>query len=315
VAPIAWGSTYFVTRQFLPADAPLWGSAIRALPAGIVLLLLARQLPKGAWWWRSAVLGLLNFGAFFILIYLSALLLPSSVASSIMALAPLALAGFGWAILHERPSVWMAAGAVMGILGVLLIVGTGASATDPWGVLTSASALVMSSVGAVLSKKWSAGIPVLASTAWQAVAGGLMLLVAAVGVEGPPPVLDAVELAGFAYISLIATALASVCWFAGLARLPAGTVGIVGLLNPVTGVLLGTLAAAERLTWYQAGGIILVLAAIGIGRRSSARRGGLSGPTSLDESGDASGPGVAIADDHPRIERKNDGHSSKWSVA
>ncbi len=273
VAPIAWGSTYFVTRQFLPADAPLWGSAIRALPAGIVLLLLARRLPKGAWWWRSAVLGLLNFGAFFILIYLSALLLPSSVASSIMALAPLALAGSGWAILNERPSSWMAAGAATGILGVLLIVGAGGAAANPWGVLTSASALVMSSIGAVFSKRWSVGIPVLASTAWQAVAGGLMLLVAAVIFEGPPPAIDAVELAGFAYISLIATALASVCWFAGLARLPAGTVGIVGLLNPVTGVLLGTLAADESLTWWQAGGIILVLAAVGIGRRTSVRGG------------------------------------------
>jgi probable blue pigment (indigoidine) exporter len=315
VAPIAWGSTYFVTRQFLPADSPLWGSAIRALPAGIVLLLLARRLPKGAWWWRSAVLGLLNFGAFFILIYLSALLLPSSVASSIMALAPLALAGSGWAILNERPNGWMAAGAAMGILGVLLIVGAGGVAANPWGVLTSASALVMSSIGAVLSKKWSAGIPVLASTAWQAVAGGLMLLVAAIVVEGPPPAIDAVELAGFAYISLIATALASVCWFAGLARLPAGTVGIVGLLNPVTGVLLGTLVADERLTWWQAGGIILVLAAIGIGRRPSARRPDPSDTTSLDESGAASVPEVAIVNDYPNIREKNDGYSSKSSIA
>jgi probable blue pigment (indigoidine) exporter len=267
VAPVAWGSTYFVTRHFLPTDAPLWGSAIRALPAGIALLLLARQLPKGSWWWRAAVLGLLNFGGFYPLVYLSALLLPSSVASSIMALAPVVLAGFGWAILSERPGVWMAAGAVIGILGVLLIVGTGASTSDPWGVLASASALVMSSVGAVLNKKWSACIPVLASTAWQTVAAGLMLLAAALVFEGSPPVIGPVEIAGFAYISLVATALASVCWFAGMARLPAGTVGIVGLLNPVTGILLGTLAAHEDLSWFQAGGIALVLVAIAIGRR------------------------------------------------
>lgn len=267
VAPLAWGSTYFVTRHYLPTDAPLWGSAIRALPAGIVLLLLARRLPTGSWWWRATVLGLLNFGGFYVLIYLAATLLPSSVASSIMALAPLALGGFGWAILSERPSVWMASAAVMGILGVLLIVGAGASATNPWGVLASASALVMSSVGAVLNKLWGVGVPVLASTAWQAVVGGLMLLVAALIFEGPPPAIGPVQIAGFAYVSLVATALASVCWFAGLARLPAGTVGIVGLLNPVTGILLGTVAAHENLSWFQAGGIALVLVAIAIGRR------------------------------------------------
>jgi probable blue pigment (indigoidine) exporter len=272
VAPITWGSTYFVTKQFLPADAPLWGSAIRALPAGLVLLLLARQLPKGSWWWRSLVLGVLNFSGFFALIYLSALLLPSSVASSIMALAPLVLAGCGWAILNERPTLWMGAGAAMGILGVLLIVGTGAVATNPWGVLASLSALLMSSVGAVLNKLWTPGVPVLASTAWQGVAGGLMLLIAAVIFEGPPPAIGPVALAGFAYISLIATALASVCWFIGLSNLPAGTVGIVGLLNPVTGVLLGTMLAAEQLSWLQAGGIALVIVAILVGRRTTPMR-------------------------------------------
>jgi probable blue pigment (indigoidine) exporter len=269
VAPIAWGSTYFVTRAFLPADVPLWGAAIRALPAGIVLLVLARKLPKGEWWWRSLVLGLLNFSGFFVLIYLSALLLPSSVAASVMALAPLAMAGTGWAMLSERPTIWMGAGAGAGILGVLLIVGTGASATNPWGLLSSVSALAMSSVGAVLNKKWTSGVPVLASTAWQAVAGGLMLLIAALVVEGPPPSVGPVAWVAFAYISLFATALASVCWFAGLAKLPAGTVGIIGLLNPVTGVGLGTLFAGEQLSWLQVGGIALVLIAILIGRRTS----------------------------------------------
>ncbi len=272
VAPIAWGSTYFVTRAFLPADVPLWGAAIRALPAGIVLLVLAHQLPKGSWWWRSLVLGMLNFSGFFVLIYLSAILLPSSVATSVMALAPLAMAGTGWAMLNERPTIWMGAGAGAGILGVLLIVGTGASATNPWGLLTSISALVMSSVGAVLNKKWTTGVPVLASTAWQAVAGGLMLLVAAFIVEGPPPSVGPVAWVAFAYMSLFATALASVCWFAGLAKLPAGTVGIIGLLNPVTGVGLGMLFAGEQLSWLQVGGVALVLIAILIGRRTSSVR-------------------------------------------
>jgi probable blue pigment (indigoidine) exporter len=300
VAPVTWGSTYFVTRHFLPADHALWGAAIRALPAGLLLLLLARRLPRGAWWWRSLVLGVLNFGGFFVLLYLAALLLPSSVAASIMALAPVVLAGLGWLLLAERPTAFMAAGAALGIAGVLLIVGAGAVATNPWGVLCSVVALLLSSVGGVLNKKWLAAqadapaggpadaphragpaaerVPVLASTAWQATAGGLLLLVVAAAVEGPPPALDATAWVGFGYLTLVATALASVCWFAGLSRLPAGTVGIVGLLNPVTGVLLGVLAGAEQLSWLQASGIALVLVGILLGRRVTTgkrERGGL----------------------------------------
>jgi len=206
------------------------------------------------------------------LLYLTALWLPGSIASSLMALAPLVLGGFGWAMLGEHPTTWMGIGAILGILGVLLVVGTGGTGITLPGVLTSLTALVLSSAGAVLNKKWGAGLPVLATTAWQAVAGGVLLLLAAILFEGAPPALSATAVVGFAYISVVATAVASLCWFYGLTKLPAATVGIVGLLNPVTGVLLGTIFANEQLGWVQLSGIALVLIGILVGRRTSVPR-------------------------------------------
>jgi probable blue pigment (indigoidine) exporter len=262
VAPVAWGSNYFATRQLLPPDAPLWGAAIRALPAGVLLLVIARDLPRRSWWWRSAVLGLLNVGAFFVLIYIAAQLLPTSVASAVMATSPVALMAFAWALAAERPTIRVLIGAAVGILGVLLILATSLTGLHGGGVLASFTAMVMSSLGYVLTKRWSDGTAVLASTAWQLLAGGMVLLITAVAVEGHPPRLDSTAVAGFAFVSLVATALAFACWFAGLAHLGAGTVGVIGLLNPVTGVLLGTLAAAEPLTWPQRLGVLLVLLAV-----------------------------------------------------
>lgn len=88
------------------------------------------------------------------------------------------------------------------------------------------------------------------------------------------------ELAAFAFVSIVATAVAFVAWFTGLRHLPASAVGLVGLMNPVTGVLLGTLIASETLTGRQIAGIGLVLAGIALGqvtsgpdRRASARSG------------------------------------------
>ena len=79
--------------------------------------------------------------------------------------------------------------------------------------------------------------------------------------------------AGFAFTSLVATAIAYLCWFAGLARLRAATVGVIGLLNPVTGVLLGALVAGERFSLAQVAGIALVLAGIlAASRAGTARR-------------------------------------------
>lgn len=271
VAPIAWGATYYVTRQFLPPDAPVWGAALRALPAGLLLLLVARRLPRGSWWWRSFVLGTLNFGAFFVLVYASAQLLPTSIAASIMALAPLALGGLGWLLLSRRPTPRIIVGAAAGILGVLLIVGLGSSAPNLWGVVASLAALMLSSLGAILTTKWRDETPLLTTTAWQLTAGGLLLVVAAVVTEGAPPAVDTAGLLAFAFVAVVATALAFVCWFAGLRRLAPASVGVIGLLNPVTGVVLGATLAAEALTAAQYGGIALVLVGILFAQSSGAR--------------------------------------------
>ena len=96
VAPVAWGANYYVTHEFLPADHALYGSAFRALPAGLLLLVLVRRLPRGAWWWRSALLGVLNMGGFFALVYVAAQRLPTSVAATVMATAPLVMTLFAW---------------------------------------------------------------------------------------------------------------------------------------------------------------------------------------------------------------------------
>lgn len=262
IAPIAWGSTYYVTRQFLPIDAPLWGATLRALPAGILLLLLAPGLPKGAWWWRSFVLGSLNFGGFFVLVYISAQLLPTSIATSIMALAPLVLAGFGWLLLKRKPTVSAMVGALVGIAGVCLVVGLSVVALNPLGLIASFVALMVSSLGAILTTRWRDETPLLTMTAWQLTAGGLLLVATAVLLEGPPPRLDMNGALAAGFLMLIATAVAFPCWFAGLRRLAPASVGVIGLLNPVTGVLLGVALAAESITRFQLGGIGLVLAGI-----------------------------------------------------
>ncbi|MDX2296472.1 MULTISPECIES: DMT family transporter [Streptomyces] len=272
VAPVAWGANYYVTHAYLPADTPLYGAALRALPAGAVLLALARKRPRGAWWGRSAVLGLLNVSVFFVLVYAASQLLPTSVASTVMAVSPLAMMLIAWALVAERPGVPHLAGAVLGLTGVALMLLTGEAGVSGTGVVASVAAMLVSAFGHILAKRWSADVDVLASTAWQLTAGGLLLLPVAAAVEGPPPALSPSALLAFAYVSLVATALAFTVWFAGLRHLPAATVGLLGLLNPVTGVLLGVLVAGEALTLRQLAGLALVLCGVLLGRPARADR-------------------------------------------
>ncbi|MFB6717186.1 DMT family transporter [Streptomyces sp. NPDC056237] len=272
IAPVAWGTNYFVTHAYLPAGHPLYGAAIRALPAGLLLLAVRRERPRGPWWWKSLVLGALNMGGFFALVYVAAQLLPTSTASTVMATSPMVMMLIAWALLAERPRLLPLAGAAVGLGGVCLMLLGGTASTDVRGVLASVAAMLMSSLGYVLAKRWGAEVDVLASTAWQLIAGGLLLLPLAALVEGAPPALDGPAVLGFGYVTVVATALAFAAWFAGLRHLPAATVGLVGLLNPVTGVLLGTALAGEALTPRQLCGAALVLAGILLGRPMAGRR-------------------------------------------
>ena len=271
IVPVFWGSTYVVTRQWLPADLPLTGAAIRALPAGLILLALTRRLPRGAWWWKSALISFLTMGGFFVLVYVSGSRLPSGVAATLMASGPLVMVVLGRLLLRERAPLMAYVGAVVGILGVALLAGSAIATLDPMGVAAALTGVLTSSLGYVLTKRWRPPVDSLTFSAWQLTLAGVMLAPVALAVEGPPPPLGLPAVLGFAYMGLIATGLAYVLWFRGLAALPARTVGILGLLNPLTGVLLGAAVAGEMLSPLQALGAAVILLGVGLGLMTTPR--------------------------------------------
>lgn len=121
-------------------------------------------------------------------------------------------------------------------------------------------------IGAVLGKRWDDGTSILCTTAWQLVAGGVELMIVAVLVEGNPPHIDAERLMAFSYVSLIAIGLACVCLFTAFRHLKAGTVGMLQLLNAITGVALGVCLSSESLSIIQTSGIVLALLGIDLGQ-------------------------------------------------
>lgn len=272
IAPVAWGSVYLVTAAFLPAGHPVWGAALRAAPAALLLVLLVRRLPRGVWWWRSAVLGLLNVAGFFILIYIAGKSLPSSVAATVMSTSAATMMLLAWMLRGQRPALLAVVGALVGVVGVAIMVGIRPHALDLWGIAASLGAMLSSSVGFVLVGRWGAEVEPVPLASWQLVWGSIVLVPLAVVLEGPPPALDLGAVLGFAYLSIIATGLAYYAWFTGLKRLPTGTVGLIGLLNPVTGVVLGVAFAGDVFGVAQGIGMVLVLGGMVLGIRAGRRR-------------------------------------------
>lgn len=267
LAPIVWGTTYLITTELLPHNHPLLIGVLRALPIGLLLLVVTRQLPTGIWWWRSLVLGTLNIGVFFALLFVAALRLPGGVAATMGAIQPLLVVLLAWPMLGERPTRGRIVAALAGVVGVGLLVLGPAAQLDIIGVCAALAATVAMGIGTLLTKRWGRPVPLLAFTAWQLVAGGLLLLPFALLIEGLPPMLDGRNSVGFVYLGLVNTGLAYALWFRGIERLSASRVTFLALLSPVVAVVAGFLVLGQTLSAIQLIGILVVLSSIIVAQR------------------------------------------------
>ncbi|GID27350.1 EamA family transporter [Paractinoplanes brasiliensis] len=273
LTPAVWGTTYAVTTEFLPPDRPLLAGVLRALPAGLLLLAFTRRLPHGSWWWRSAVLGTLNIGLFFALLFLAAYRLPGGMAAVLGAAQPLVVAGLTVLLLTERVALRTVVAAVAGAGGVTLAVLTAAARLDAVGLAAGLAGTASMALGLVLTKRWGRpGVPLLTATGWQLTAGGLVLIPMMLAVEGLPPRLTPTNLAGYAYLTLIGTALAYSLWFWGLERLPAARLALLGLLSPLVATVVGWAALGQSLTPLQVAGMVVAFAAVVWGQRAGTPR-------------------------------------------
>ncbi|MGC5014393.1 EamA family transporter [Streptosporangium sp. DT93] len=263
-APVSWGTTYLVTTEFLPTGHPLVSGVIRALPAGLVLLALTRRVPRGAWLWRSLLLGTLNIGALFALLFVAAYRLPGGVAATLTAVQPLFVVGLAFLLLGERPTPWRLGWGLAGVAGVGLIVLRGRLSFDPLGLLAGVAAAGVMAGGIVLTKRWGRppGAGAATVAAWQLTAGGLVLLPPALAFEGLPPALDLRAIGGYAWLAVVGALLSFVVWFHGIGRLPVVAVSFLTLLSPMVATVLGAVFLGESLTPWQGAGFVLALAAI-----------------------------------------------------
>ncbi|HEX6207969.1 MAG TPA: DMT family transporter, partial [Actinomycetota bacterium] len=162
---------------------------------------------------------------------------------------------------RERPSATKIAALVVGLLGVLLVLGTPTGSLDPAGVsLALASALCLA-IYIIVAQRGAAGMSPL-------VAGGVILSVSTLvyvpiafltgllpgeGLGGGPSFVAGVGLATGAAIAL---------FLAGLARLEPIRASIASTWEPVAAVILSAIVLGERLSGLQLLGGTLVVAAV-----------------------------------------------------
>ena len=280
LAPLVWGSTYVVTTELLPQGYPITASALRALPAGLLLLAIVRRLPTGEWWWKSALLGALNFTIFWIALFVSAYRLPGGVAATVGAIQPLIVIVLARVFIGNPIRLLSVVAGIAGIIGVALLVLTPHAKLDTIGVVAGLIGAVSMAFGTVLSRHWQPPVSPLTVTAWQLTAGGVMLVPIALAFEPSLPPLTLNNWLGFIWLGLVGGAFTYIVWFRGLSRLEPAAVSPLGFLSPLIAVILGWALLGQELSAPQMIGMAVVLLSVWMSQMAQARKVAPSGISS-----------------------------------
>lgn len=262
LAPAIWGSTYIVTSEILPPDRPFTAALIRVLPAGLLLLLFTRRFPARRDWWRVLVLSALNIGVFQALLFVAAYRLPGGLAAVLGAIQPLLVMVLVWAVDHRAPRLATLWSAIIGVVGMAILLLSPQTTFEPVGIAAALLGAVCMATGVWLTRRWRLDLPVLPMTGWQLFLGGLMLAPVAWVVDAPLPALTLSQYAAYTYLCLAGAVISYGLWFRGITRLPTIAVASLGLLSPLTAVVLGWVLLSQSMTGTAFLGLAIVLASV-----------------------------------------------------
>lgn len=243
----AWGSC-FVAISIGLQDAPLlWLAALRALVAGIALLLVTGMrrapLPRDRRTWVLIVcLGLVNVALAYAAMFGGIIGLSTGVAAVLANIQPILILLPAWWLYHERPSGTALVAMLLGLAGLLLIVLPAGLGTGAWLSLSSAVAVT---IGTLISRVVRADPFVVAAA--QLLIGGSVLAIAAVVIEGPPTINWNVRFVlTLLFLSLVGTAATTVAWFTEARRARLDILTTWTLLVPIFGIALSLMVLGER---------------------------------------------------------------------
>lgn len=280
MAPILWGSTYIVTTEILPAGTPFTAAVIRCLPSGLILIAISRYRPSGAQWKQLLLLSFFNFTCFQGLLFIAAYRLPGGLAAVIGAIQPLVVLALGWIVLTDKPAKLTFFACITAIVGMaMLIISPMMNQGVRWdevGIIAAFFGAMSMGVGIFFSKHWqqksSVSTPLLAFTGWQLTLGGIMLLPFSLWLDPSLPSLTFEHSLGFSYLAIIGTLLTYLIWFTGVSKLSSAAVSALGLLSPISAIILGWVLLNQTIQGWALMGLSIVIASVLIVQYSQSRK-------------------------------------------
>lgn len=265
LATLMWAGNYVVGSIAVQTMSPVELTWLRWLLACVPLLILAQVVEKPDWrnvvrhWPRLLLLAGLGVGGYNLLLYTALQYTTPQSASLINAANPAVMVVLAALLLRERIGWRGAAGLVLGLLGVLLIITNGALAsvftrTPNSGDLLMVAAIVVWSLYTIVGR--GIAVPPITATAAQGTLVAVLLApVALLGGASWPT--DAAIGWAVIFIAIFPSIGSYVLWNSALKRIPPGRAGLFLNLITVFTVIIAVIMGAQLTTPQLAGGVIV----------------------------------------------------------
>ena len=182
-----WSTGFVGAKYGLPYADPFIFLSLRIFIAAVILIIIARILRFPLDLRKNEIVKSSLIGLFLHAFYLGGVFFAISkgvsagVAAVITSLQPVLVSLLAVNILGEKLRRTQSIGLVLGLIGVVLVLGpTFDSSVSKVGIAAVFVALLGSTTATLMQKKFGAGIPILAGTAYQYLAAGAVLAIAAV---------------------------------------------------------------------------------------------------------------------------------------
>jgi drug/metabolite transporter (DMT)-like permease len=275
---VIWGTTYLGIRVSLESMPPALMGGLRWTIAGVLLGAYVRlrgdRLPPMSRWGSIALLAFLLLGLGNGGVVFAEQWIPSGLAAVLIGTSPFWMATVeSFMPRGEKLRPAGAIGLVVGFGGIVVLVwpeltlGSGGARLFLAGVIALQIASLGWALGSSYSKRQPAQENVLATTAYQMLAGGLMMVAAGtVRGEWNDLFFTARTATALVYLSTVGAIGGFVAYTYALRHLEVSFVSLYAYINPVIAVALGVFLLDEPFTSRMALAALLVFAGVAIVR-------------------------------------------------
>ncbi len=263
-----WGTTAAATHIGFLDWPPLALATLRALPAGLLLLLLRPRLPERGQWRTILTNAAINVTLFFTLVFLVAQNLPATLAAVGMSATPIVALVVTLVLTRKIPSVGQGLVALLLVAVTAMLFDPSISGITTTGVVAMIAAMLVMVLGSLYMKQSLQSIDWWTLIVWQLILGGLMLLPLGIVQWWLNPAayvgawsLDTDRVLSGLWLVVANTALAYAIFMWVLARINVVQFAFASIANPVAGILVGALLVHEDFSTLDYGLMLTMIAA------------------------------------------------------